>query len=79
MYMIRECAACVLVAVLVGMVVIVICGIGYLLKLTVAMIVRAIQAIAYRAPTLKQATISLSNSNVICIGVEPIVVADCPL
>jgi len=79
MYIIRECAACVLVAVLMGIVVIVICGIGYLLKVTGAMVVRAIQAIAYRAPTLKRATMRLSNSSGICIGVEPIVVADCPL
>jgi hypothetical protein len=79
MYIIREYAACALMALLVGAVVLVTCGIGYLLKITVVMVVRAIQEIAYRAPTLKQATIRLSNSNVICIGVEPIVVADCPL
>jgi hypothetical protein len=78
MYIIRECAACVLVAVLVGILVIVICGIGYLLKLTVVMVVRAIQAIAYRAPTLIQSAPQL-GSKAIFIGVEPIVVADCPL
>lgn len=74
----REYAACVLMALIVGAMFLVVCGIGYLLKVTAGVVVRAIQGIAYRAPTLKRSTISLSKSSVICIGVEPIVVADCP-
>jgi uncharacterized membrane protein len=80
MYIIREFAACLIVAMLVGVLVLVVCGIGYLLKVGITMAVWMFKkiAIAYRTSILKPQAMRFSSSSVVCIAATPAVVADCP-
>jgi hypothetical protein len=80
MYIVREFAACLIVAMFVGVVVTVICGIGYLLKLAFTMILWMFRtmAIAYRESILKPQSIRFSSSSVISGAAAPAVVADFP-
>jgi uncharacterized membrane protein len=79
MYIIREFAACVFVAMLVGVVVLVICGIGYLLKVGITMAVWMFRtmAIAYRTSISKPHAMRFS-SNAMNIATAPALIADFP-
>jgi hypothetical protein len=80
MYIVREFAACLIVAMLVGVVVLVICGIGYLLKLGFTMTVWMVRkiVIAYGASILEPQAVRFTSSSVACITATPAVVADFP-
>jgi len=79
MFIIREYAACALLALMLVALLLVACGMGYLLKVTGIMFLRTLQSGAYRRVRLRRVATRLSSRNVICAGAEPSVIAGSPL
>ena len=78
-FIIREYAACALMALMLAALLLVACGMGYLLKVTGIMFLRTLQSVAHRKVSLKRVATRLSSRNVICAGAEPSVIAGSPL
>jgi len=79
MFIIREYAACALLALMLVALLLVACGMGYLLKVTGIMFLRTLQSGAYLRVSLRRVATRLSSGNVICAGAEPSVIAGSPL
>ena len=77
MFIIREYGACVIVVLLLAALVLVIYGIGYLLKVIGTMLVRLLQAVARRPSMRKLVTIRFRLRS-LSIGTEANVIEDCP-
>lgn len=78
MFIIREYGACVLVVLLLAALVLVVCGIGYLLKVIGTILVRVLQAVARRPSMRKVVAMSFRRRSLIRIGTEPNVIEDYP-
>jgi uncharacterized membrane protein len=80
MYLIREFAACLIVATIIVMVLFIICGIGYLLKLGFTISVWMVRkiVIAYRESILKPQAIGIGSISIVSSIATPAVVADFP-
>jgi len=61
MFLLREFAVCVLAALMITAVLVVVCGIGYLLKLTATMLLRTFHAARFRRSGLKTLVIRFSS------------------
>jgi hypothetical protein len=78
MFIIREYGACVIVVLLLAALVLVIYGIGYLLKVIGTVLVRVLQAVARRRSMRKLVAMSFRRRSLIRIGTEPNVIEDYP-
>ena len=76
MFLFREYAACVLMALILAGLLVAACAIGYLLKVTSISFLRTIQALPRQIATLKRAAMSYNGRKVICTGTEPSVMSD---
>ena len=76
MFMIREYAACVLMAIMLAALLLVAGGIGYLLKVTGIMFLRTLQAVPSHTVSLKRMATRFYSRKTNCTVPEPSAMAD---
>lgn len=76
MFIIREYAACVLMALMLAALLLVAGGMGYLLKVAGIMFLRTLRTVPYRTATVKRLAMRFSGRRAICTGAEPSAIAD---
>jgi hypothetical protein len=77
MFILSEYVLCVLVVLMLGVLLLVACGIGYILKATGIVLIRALRGLANSAPAQKRVVMGF-NTNVAYARAEPPVIAECP-